>query len=258
MRLVPWRIELPWAWLWPVAVALFAVFLVLQAPTDKVVGLIAQRLPALHLEGLSGRPWLGEADAAALRLGGKWLPLGQLRWAFAAPSPWPPQVAVRLELDATGHVFSGTLGIGIGGIEWRDVRTLAPAAIAHHWLPPGVALDGTLFFRAEALALGAAPVLRNVALTWREAHLSSAGALLSLGELRITANAGENGTVAGQISNEGGNLWIEGNWRYQAPQWHLKGRLRSAEPLSPAARRLLHDALGPSDADGYHSFNLSR
>ncbi len=260
MRLAPLHIKLSWPLLGFATIALFAVFLVLQAPADRALQPLIKRLHSLHIEGISGQPWSGRAKATAWRLGDKWLPLGALQWSLDA-SLWPPKISLQLALDTQGQLFSSELSTGDGGIALRDVRALMPAAIAHHWLPPGMAVDGTLFFRAKMLSLGTPPALRDAVFTWRDARLSSAGALLTLGELQIVPQSEEeHGVITGHISNEGGLLEIEGTWRYQeqSPKWKIDAQLRSTQPLPPAARRLLHDALGPTDSKGYHHINFSR
>ncbi len=258
MRLGPLRIELPWQQLGIVAIAACALFSIMQLPTANLLGGLAARLPWLQLAGLSGGPWSGDAEALRVRVAGKWLSLGRLHWQLQPPSLLPPRIALQLQSSAEGRSFSTQLSAGGGQISLHRTRAMAPAAIAHHWLPPETALAGSLFLRAEHLTVGRPPALRELQLVWRDARLSYRGTLLALGELQIFADAmAEDGAVTGRFENSGGDVSLVGSWQWQAGQWQLEGTLTATAELSEAAQQLLRDGVGPAHADGSHHFQFS-
>ena len=258
MKLSPLHIELPWRRLAPVVLAVFALFSVLQLPTARLLSGFAAGLPWLHLAGLSGGPWSGDAEALSLRVGGKWLPLGRLHWQLERPSVFPPRIAWRLSGDAEGQSFSTRLRTGGGEISLHSARAFAPASIAHYWLPPEMAVKGSLFFRAEQLTLGPSPVLREPQLLWRDAVISRKGRQLPLGALRISADAmTADGGLSGSFESEGAELLLSGSWRRQAGKWQIEGWLTAGEALDKTARALLRDSVGAPEADGRYRLQLS-
>ncbi|MCC6868785.1 MAG: type II secretion system protein N [Burkholderiales bacterium] len=234
--------------------ALFLVFLVALVvagaafvPTAIVDGRLAALTDGtLHLTDASGTLWRGSGT------------LGDAAGTWRAPLAWrlDPAAALRGTLHVTllpvgpGSTTRGTLVVHDGGFAATDVSIDLPAAALAALLPPRTTptLGGTLALAAPTLAVTGGVAQGSLDVRWSGARIVLTDVVADLGTVHL-AMAPQGQALVGALSNDGGNLRVEGTLTYRAPALAVDATLTPAPDVPAAVTRALA-AAGTPDANG--------
>jgi general secretion pathway protein N len=188
-----------------VAVALVALF-----PARIAWDWAGDRVGALQLDGVGGTIWRGHAQQASLH--GQ--PLGTVGWQV---NPWPlfgRRLEADLRLDGSEYQGVTALSHHRGVTVLRDARLVLPAdrlqpAVDVPALNPRGRLEIEL---AHAELVSGFPRRLDGRATWRDAAVDGA-AVARFGDLVAEFSTGADGALNGTVSDTGGPLMLEGQFR---------------------------------------------
>lgn len=216
------------------------------APASLVDGrLAAQTSGKLRLAEASGTIWQGRGligDAA-----GTWrVPVA---WRI---DPWDLLRGVRevTLLPPPGATTPrGVVALRDQGVTVRDLAVELPAAaLATAFASRAVpTFGGTLAVTAPAFTADAAAPAGSLDVRWTGARMSALGAVANLGTVRL-ALAPRGAGLGGRLSNDGGDVRIDGTVTYAAPALGVEATLTPGPDTPPTIARLIAMAGAPDSA----------
>lgn len=232
---------------------LYILFVVVTLPAAQLLSRID--VPDLRLQGVSGYWWHGRI--AQLEVAGR--SLGPVTWSWRPSQLLLARLGLEVKLpDAGTNGASATgqadIAVGLAGT-WRidDLSVHLPVARVLQAFPQlPVAATGILDVKIDHAVVSPAGVPEALAgqLVWRDAELQTpVEAQLD----SLTADLGlEEGAVLAQLSDDGGDLALDGQARYE-PATHLyRLDLALRARRNPPLRDTL-SLLGKPDVRGYHT-----
>jgi general secretion pathway protein N len=200
----------------------------------------------LRLADATGTVWDGGGtltDAA-----GTWrLPV---QWRIAPGALLRGTRELELLPAAGATTPRGTVAMEGDGIVVRNLTLDIPAAALATVLPLRVlpAFGGMVNVTAPAFTFSPSAPTGSLDARWTGARLGLLGATADLGDVRL-ALAPRGNALGGTLSNDGGDLRIEGTLDYTAPQLGIDATVAPTPAAPPAVTRLLALA-GTPDATG--------
>ena len=223
-----------------------AIVVAITCPAQFAYDLVAERLGAVRLGGISGGVWQGHASSVQV-FGTQ---LGALDWQLQPLPLLHGNVAAHLALNggeivATGdveRVFDGALNV-------RDANIHAPARLAAPALDiPALQLLGDLDIAiANARLRGPWPESANGTARWRNAAVAGA-AQAELGDLEATFASAADGSIGGAVRDLGGPLQLSGTLRVNAGSYDADATLRARDGNARVNEALRY--IGEPQADG--------
>lgn len=241
---------------------LYLLFLIVTAPASLLVWLLPK--PAgveIVLQQPRGTLWRGEVQRVALKpASGSVAELGRLTWTMR----WLPllrgEMAADIELAGGPASARGLVAAGPGKLRLQGFDARFPAALlppffpALHLVQPG----GEVRFHSEAFTLSHSAGSGQAQLSWLGAE-SGLARRHTLGDYRLTANAGESGGAL-QLRTLSGALQLQGDGHWdKSGVLGFKGTAR-ALPEKQAELQGLLKLFGTEQADGSYQivFNARR
>lgn len=247
----------PW---WLIAVGLGAALLIAVAtlPATILAGPLSRA--GLDAAALSGSVWNGHARALTWRS----VPLGELRWSFAARELLHARLGVDLELMRPDGSLATRAGVTAGGeLHLADTRASLPVeALAA--LPIGLPRNwrGRLDARLGALVVADGwPVVLQGTLEM-DGLVAPPPRNTSIGSYHVempdpTATAGAPGELSARVTDKEGPFSFEGRFTLLPDRSYLlEGLLAPRGSTPPELARSL-ELLGPPDADGRRQVGVS-
>ena len=227
-------------------VFVFAAAAITLAPAAIVDAPLAMRTQErLRLADAGGFWWRGHglvttADGTAR------LPIA---WRVAALSFVQRTMVIRLvETDAAAP--TGTITIGRGRVDIRDLHLRVPAAIAGSSDPrlQAVALGGTVTVDSPSFIVGPTARTGVIHATWDRARVAAGDAAADLGLVSLDATPAGDG-LTGTIRNSAGDLSIDGTLADRSGMLEVTLALRPTAAAPENVRRGL-PLLGVPDGSG--------
>lgn len=233
-------------------------FLVLVFVAALAIGVIAF-LPASIVDGriaaaTDGR--LRVAEASGTIWNGQGV-LGDATGAWRVPFAWriDPLAVLRGEREVTllpaagAATPAGTIAIAGNTAVVRELTLELPAAALVALAPSRaiLAAGGTVSIVAPSLRLDPAAPDGTLDARWSNARIVTALAAAELGTVRLAVRP-QGGSLAGTLTNEGGDVTIDGTARYAAPTLAVEATLAAVPSAPPPIAQLL-GMLGPA-SDG--------
>lgn len=215
-------------------------------PADFAYRLIADRLGAVRLAGISGSIWQGHASSVQA-FGQE---LGALDWRLEVAPLLSRELLVQLNLGGGEVTASGVVERSADGtIEVRDADFHLPARMAAPALDiPALQLLGNIdgkLIRAH---------LRGVwlddasgSLRWNNAAVAGA-AQAQFGDLEATFSSVADGAIAGVAHDLGGPLQLNGTFKVAAGSFDAEATLAARDGNAQVAEALRY--IGQAQADG--------
>jgi len=229
-----------------VVLLVVASVIAITCPAEFAYRLLADRLGAVKLSGISGSIWQGHAGSVQV-FG---TPLGALDWQLQAAPLLHGIAAAHLTLSGGEITASGDLAAGSGdAIDISNATLHAPAHIAAPALDiPALQLLGDMDIDvAQAHVLGAWPQSANGTAHWRNAAVVGA-AQAQLGDLQATFASAADATINGTVHDLGGPLQREGTFRVNAGSDDADATLRARDGNPRVSEALRY--VGEPQADG--------
>jgi len=229
-----------------VVLLVVAIVIAITCPAEFAYRLLADRLGAVKLSGISGSIWQGHAGSVQV-FG---TPLGALDWQLQAAPLLHGVAAAHLTLSGGEITASGDLASGPGdAIDISNATLHAPAHIAAPALDiPALQLLGDMDIDvAQAHVLGAWPQSANGTAHWRNAAVAGA-AQAQLGDLQATFASAADATINGTVHDLGGPLQLEGTFRVNAGSYDADATLRARDGNPQVSEALRY--VGEPQADG--------
>lgn len=232
---------------------LYILFVLFTLPAAQLLSRLD--IPDLQMQGVSGYWWHGRI--AQLEVAGR--PLGPVTWSWQPTQLLFARLGFGVAMPDAGPTAPPLTGdadvaVGLGGT-WHidDLSVQLPVTRLLQAFPRlPAAASGLLDVDIDHAVVSSAGVPEALTgrLIWREAELQSpvAAQLDSL-----TADLGlEEGAVIAQLSDDGGDLALDGQARYE-PATHLyRLDLTLRARRNPQLRDTL-SLLGKPDVRGYHT-----
>jgi general secretion pathway protein N len=215
-------------------------------PADYAYRMVADRLGALKLGGVSGSLWQGHA--ASTQLFGQ--ELGALDWQLEPAPLLGGEVMAHVRLAGTDISAAGILDrTSDGTINVRDATFRVPARFAAPALDiPSLELLGNIDGRLSAARVHGMWVQEaRGSLLWNDAAVAGA-AQAQLGALEATFSSAPDGSIGGVAHDLGGPLQLNGTFKVTAGTFDADANLASRDG-NPQVVDALH-YIGEPQADG--------
>jgi hypothetical protein len=228
-------------------IVVLAAALVLLAPAALLDAPLAARTgERARLVDTSGFWWRGEG-VLATQDGAARLPLA---WRVAFPPLFSGRLAVTLTPGSDPERPSGSVTIGNGTADVRDLRLRIPAAFVSTFVPAlkPLALRGQLDVQAPSFTWNRGRASGTLDATWQQAAIVAGVLPVDLG--RVAAGiAPANDGLAGTVRNVGGDVAIDGKLSVRGDIVEVSMTLAPTPRASEALRTTL-SLLGRADAEG--------
>ena len=239
------------------ASGLFLLFLAITAPAKQTAGWLGRLAPNLYLEGISGSLWNGNAELAAVRLGGQWLSLGRLQWHLSPASLLFARLQLQVAASASDRELSGTVSATLGGsLLLRDVQVLSNAVLFSPWLPAGMDAAGETTMRIRNLRWSGELLAADASVGWQNAQLNMRGGSLLLGNLAADLRRDESGYLLAALEDFGGPLEVLGTLWYGGGAAGISARMRPRKEADELLRGRLRDLAGAPQEDASFLLNF--
>lgn len=229
-----------------IAVLIIAIVVAITCPAQFAYNLVADRLGAVRLGGISGGIWQGHASSVQV-FGTE---LGALDWQLQPMPLLHGIVAAHLALSGGEIVGAGDVERAFdGAIDVHDANLQAPAHVAAPALDiPALQLLGDLDIAiAHARLRGPWPEAANGTAHWRNAAVAGA-AQAQLGDLEATFASAADGSIGGNAHDLGGPLQLNGTFRVNAGSYDADATLRARDGNAQVSEALRY--IGEPQADG--------
>jgi len=215
-------------------------------PADYAYRLVANRLGALKLGGVSGSIWNGHAASAQV-FGQE---LGALDWQLQAAPLLSRELIAHVDLNGGAVKATGIVDRGADGtISVRDATFQMPARMAAPALDiPALDLLGEIDGKlTQAQLRGVWVDGASGSLRWHHAAVAGA-AQAQFGDLEATFSSAPDGSIAGVVHDLGGPLQVNGTFKVAAGSFDAEAKLtaRDGNPQVMEALRYI----GQLQADG--------
>lgn len=196
-----------------------------SVPAETAWSRVAERVPALRLQGLTGRVWAGQAQGVSVKA----VPLGSATWQF---SPWQALTGVGAgELALRGGPIELNTSVRASGNEVRlsAFKATIPGKMLEPALDiPALQLQGTIDIVGDEIKF-VDGILKsaNGILTWNDLGVSGL-AEARVGSVRVDFMP-EGNDIVGTIRDNGGPLAIAGIVRVQGQTFHAEVSLDARE-----------------------------
>jgi general secretion pathway protein N len=229
-----------------VALLAIAAVVVVTCPAQFAYRLVADRLGAVRLAGLSGSIWQGHA--ASSQLFG--VELGAVDWQLQAVPLLHGEAAAHLALGGGAITASGDVTSGAAGATQINNTTIrVPAQFAAPALDiPALQLLGNLeIVIAQARLRQAWPESANGTAHWRSAAVAGA-AQAQFGDLEATFASAADGSINGTVRDLGGPLQLSGTFVVKAGSYDAEAKLFARDGNAQVSEALRY--IGEAQADG--------
>lgn len=191
---------------------LIAAGVVALFPARTAVEWVGPRLGAIKLEDVTGTIWNGQAGRFSVHN----KPVGALGWSISPRSVLEWTLIGQLRLQ--GDRFEGESDLRVQSAltgEFRNTRLVFPAELLNPALDiPGLTPVGKVEVKlTEAVLASGYPTKLDGIATWRNAAVAGEAAA-SFGDLTAEFSTLPNGKVGGVLSDNGGNLSLEGTFEF--------------------------------------------
>lgn len=222
----------------PIGVVAYFLFLVVSAPAAKVIPYFQSQLQGVHLAGISGTLWSGQAAQVSVAP----VQLTQVGWRFKPFGLFLGSVVFQLDGKLSGKAFSARAGRGLfSGPYLADVVGSVPAIDLMYWAGlSAVELDGDFGFSLDDVEFsgGTLPAVAGQ-LVWKPAMVLSP-VELNLGLAELTTAIEPGGITRGQLVANGGALTVQGDVTLQSDgNYQLVGDIKKTGSVPQAVDRFL-------------------
>ncbi|MDR3389158.1 MAG: type II secretion system protein N [Rudaea sp.] len=229
-----------------VVLLVIAAVVAATCPAEYAYRLVADRLGAVKLSGISGSVWNGHAASAQV-FGQE---LGALDWQLHAAPLLGGELLAHVDLNGGDVTAAGTVDRNVGGtISVRDATFHMPAHMAAPALDiPALDLLGEIDGKlARAQLHGAWVDDASGSLRWNHAAVSGA-AQAQLGDLEATFSSAPDGSIAGVVHDLGGPLQVAGTFKVAAGSFDAEAKLAARDDNPQVMEALRY--IGQAQADG--------
>lgn len=237
-----------------VALALaFVVFLVFRAPATLVTGRVAEAVPGLRIDGVSGSAWRGSAASATLR-GER---LGAIEWRLTPTALLGGAAAGDVVLAAPGVELRARFRAGLDGRTVRvdDADGLVPLAWLERITGARGPLGGTVTLVGASVEVDGGRVVDAAGTARLTDAVVTRPQRIALGDFTLALSA-RDGWLNGEVVDATGPVDIAGDVRAALDRrWEVDARLRI--PGADRDTQFVLSLLGPADAAGYRPLRLS-
>ncbi|AVP96656.1 hypothetical protein C7S18_05305 [Ahniella affigens] len=194
-------------------------------PAETAWARVAKQVPALRLQGLTGRVWEGQAQGVSVKA----LPMGSATWRF---SPWQALSGVGSgELSLRGGPIELNTNVRAEGhnVTLRALKATVPGTMLEPALDiPSLKLQGRIDIVGDEIQI-VDGILKSATgvLTWNDLGVSGL-AEARIGNVRVDF-APEGNDIVGTIRDTGGPLAIAGTVRVQGQTFHAEVNLDARE-----------------------------
>lgn len=233
--------------------AVIAVIVVAMLPARLVVNHAMPANAPVQLEEVSGTVWNGRAGRV-LRNGND---VGVLGWRVHPRALLSGVLETDITLDGTSFRGKGRVSRARGGIiRMTDVDATFPASRLEPVLDiPALNLLGNVEVRLDSLQLqNNVPSALQGRAIWRDAAVSGEDQA-SFGNLVAQFGALPGGGFGGTVSDEGGPLSLQGEFKTTLLGYEAHATLRPRDGNPQVARALRH--IGQPQADGSVEFRVA-
>ena len=229
-----------------IVLLLIAAIVAVTFPAHYAWRLVANRMSAVHLNGVSGTLWNGHAASITVFDEA----LGALDWQLDPTPLLRGDVRAQLQLHGGAVTASGRVDRGSdGAIDLRDASFRFPASLAAPALDiPALTLLGDIDATLTHVHLqGAWPDQANGQMIWHNAAVAGA-AQAQFGDLQVTFSSTAAGAISGVAHDLGGPLQLNGAFKISAGSFDADVTLaaRDGNPQVIDALRYI----GQPQADG--------
>lgn len=227
-------------------VLVVAIVVAVTCPAQFAYNLVADRLGALRLGGISGGVWQGRASSVQM-FGTE---LGALDWQLQPAPMLHGAIAAHLALNGGEIAAAADVERAFSGaVDVQNVSIRAPARLAAPALDiPALQLLGDLDIAiAHARLRGTWPEAANGTAHWRNAAVAGA-AQAQLGDLEASFASAADGSIGGNVSDLGGPLQLNGTFRVNAGSYDADATLRARDGNAQVSEALRY--IGEPQADG--------
>lgn len=196
-----------------------------SVPAETAWSRVAERVPALRLQGLTGRIWDGQAQGVSVKA----VPLGSATWQF---SPWQALTGVGSgDLALRGGPIELNTSVRAKGAEvtLTGLKATVPGAMLEPALDiPALKLQGRIDIVGDDITI-VDGILKSARgnLIWNDLGVSGL-AEARVGNVRVDF-APEGADIVGTIKDTGGPLAIAGIVRVQGQTFHAEVNLDARE-----------------------------
>jgi general secretion pathway protein N len=215
-------------------------------PADYAYRLVANRLGALKLGGVSGSIWNGHAASAQV-FGQE---LGALDWQLQAAPLLSRELIAHVDLNGGAVKATGIVDRGADGtISVRDATFQMPARMAAPALDiPALDLLGEIDGKlTQAQLRGVWVDGASGSLRWNHAAVAGA-AQAQFGDLEATFSSAPDGSIAGVVHDLGGPLQVNGTFKVAAGSFDAEAKLAARDGNPQVMEALSY--IGQLQADG--------
>jgi len=229
-----------------IVLLVIAGVVVATCPAGMAYRLVADRLGAFKLAGLSGSVWQGHA--ASMQVFGQ--DVGAIDWQLEAAPLLGGEVQARVRLAGTELQADGLFDrLSDGTLSVRDATFRVPARLAAPALDiPALQLLGNIDGKlTEARLKGVWVQQASGSLHWNDAAVAGA-AQAQLGTLEATFSSAPDGSISGVARDLGGPLQLNGTFKVNAGSFDADANLASRDGNPQVIEALRY--IGEPQADG--------
>jgi len=239
-----------------IAIVSYVFFLLILTPASTIVAQLDLPPKRVSLDNVTGSIWSGNIDHAVINRQS----VNNIQWSL---SPWSLLVA-SINSDIEADVFNNRVNTNLdysllsSQIRLTDVKSTINASDIQKQLNlPFGELHGVIQVNAEQVDIipKSLPAI-SALISWKKAQLTLAEKI-SFGDLFLRLSPADNGDLAGELSNIGGQLSIKGTIKVTAKQiYTLNVRLT---PRANASAELLSivKLVAPKKKANEHIINRS-
>ena len=227
-------------------ILVIAAVVLVTCPAQFAYRLVADRLGAVKLGGISGSLWQGHAGSVQV-FG---VELGILDWQLQAAPLLHGVAAAHLRLSGGDIAAAGDVSSQLSGVvDIANATVSAPARLAAPALDiPALQLLGELDISISQARLRQAwPESASGTAHWRNAAVAGA-AQAQLGDLEATFASATDGTISGVVHDLGGPLQLNGRFSVNGGSYDAEAKLSPRDGNAQVGEALRY--IGEPQADG--------
>lgn len=222
---------------------------IVKLPANLVLPHVLPKNAAVQLEDISGTVWQGRAGRV-LRQGQD---LGQLGWRVHPKSLLSGVIDADLVLNGGAYTGNGrVMRSSEGGLRFVNTRLDFPASELNSALDiPALQMQGAVKLELDTLEIyNYVPVEMKGRATWSDAAVSGQEQA-RLGTLKTEFGNLPEGGFGGTLSDEGGPLALDGNFKLALTGYEVDARL-SARDGNPQVQGVLRHIGQPQEDGSVH------
>ncbi len=217
-------------------IILLVFFLIYNAPARLVHYVLPPNEGTVLPYDIQGTIWNGSIGTLFVQTPKQWLHFNQLRWQL---SPWhlfAGQLRYRVTLQYLRHPAFAHIVLHFGGIDMEQVQMSGlPLKHFRDLLP--LPLDGQLIINLERVELRHREITTiQGAVAWSGAAAIIGSNVEDFGDFSMKITTPEEGQFAGELTDFGGHLALNGGATYQDKKFSVKVEIEVRDSASPSLR----------------------